>query len=151
MTPSTPNNNCDSFGELITGYIDGELTQGDRQRVELHIESCERCRKTCGELTRQRDDVAGLSFGQIEPNEWSDILNTLPVKASRRFGWALYIGGAVLLLAFGAYQFILDDSEDPIVKIGFGALYLGLVLLFLSVLRQRMIASKTDKYKDVQL
>ncbi|MHC4997014.1 MAG: zf-HC2 domain-containing protein [Planctomycetota bacterium] len=141
---------CEHDKQLITGYLDGELTQGDRQRVELQIESCDSCRRTFDDLTQLRDDVASLTFGRMEPEEWSEIMDSVTVKTSRWLGWALYIGGAVLLIAFATYQFFISD-EEPIVLIGFGALYLGLFFLFVSVLRQRMIASKTDKYKDVQI
>ena len=36
-------------------------------------------------------------------------------------------------------------------KLLIGGFYLGLAALFVSVLRQRLIESKTDKYKDVEI
>jgi hypothetical protein len=36
-------------------------------------------------------------------------------------------------------------------KLVIGAMYGGLALLFFSVLRQRLIERKTDKYKDVEI
>jgi len=35
-------NLCDRTQELISGYIDHELNQQDRQRVRVHLESCDR-------------------------------------------------------------------------------------------------------------
>ena len=31
---------------LISGYLDGELTQGDAQRVRVHLEDCAVCQRT---------------------------------------------------------------------------------------------------------
>ena len=34
---------CRETEPLISGYLDGELTQSDRQRVDLILEDCEQC------------------------------------------------------------------------------------------------------------
>ena len=49
---------------LISGYLDGELTQGDRQRVEVHLDECEQCRRTYDDMARLRTTIADLSFGE---------------------------------------------------------------------------------------
>jgi len=36
-------NNCSEYTELISAYADGELTDSDRQRVEIHLSTCESC------------------------------------------------------------------------------------------------------------
>ena len=48
------------------------------------------------------------------------------------------------------YALVIDDGAPLYIKLGGGALYGGLALLLLSVLRQQLIARKTDRYKDVQ-
>ena len=37
------------------------------------------------------------------------------------------------------------------IKVLISAVYVGLSVLFLSILRQRLIERKTDKYKDVEI
>lgn len=142
---------CEDYQELLSGYLDGELTQGDRQRVEVHVASCAACRKTFEQMSQLRDEVGRLEFGEMGPGEWSAALNGAGVKTSRWLGWVLYVGGAVLLVGYGIYEFIVDGKAPSIIKVGVVGLYLGLGLLFVSVLRQRMIASKSDNYKDVQI
>ena len=36
-------NNCADFSELLSAYIDDELTESDRRRVEEHLDTCESC------------------------------------------------------------------------------------------------------------
>ena len=38
---------CQETEPLISGYLDGELTQSDRQRVDLILEDCEQCSLAC--------------------------------------------------------------------------------------------------------
>ena len=60
------------------------------------------------------------------------------------------IGGALILVAYGIYEFIRDPTINALERVGVLALILGAVLLFLTVLIERMNALKTDKYKDVE-
>ena len=142
---------CQQINEMISGYLDGELSQGDRQRVELHVESCPRCRTTYEELAELRQAVGQLSFGEMSSAEWSKMMNDLTVRTSRRLGWLLHILGAVIVLVYAAYEFAVDDTVPALIKAGVAGLVVGLVLLFISVLRQRMLARQTDRYKDVQI
>lgn len=69
----------------------------------------------------------------------------------RVFGWLLFAGGALGLVGFAIYALAFDDDASVVLKLLFGALYGGLGLLLLSVLRSRLRERKTDKYRDVKL
>jgi len=147
----TPHNPCEDYEELLTGYLDAELTQGDRQRVELHVASCGQCQENFAEMSRLRDEIGKLSFGEMSPEEWNEMMNGLTVRTSRFFGWLLYVGGTVLLLGYGSYEFAIDDEVPALIKTGVAAVFVGLAMLLFSVFRQRLVAAKHDKYKDVQI
>lgn len=142
---------CQHIAEMTSGYLDGELTQGGRQRVELHLQSCPDCRKTYEDMADLRQAVGRLSFGEMPPQQWRKIMNDVTVRSSRGLGWLLYVAGLVILVGFGVYEFVNDETVDAIVKTGVAGVVVGLVLLFVSVARQRLIARKTDKYKDVEI
>ncbi len=78
-------------------------------------------------------------------------MNDVTVKATRSIGWLLLIGAALVCGAIGIYEFVFASSMSIFEKLLIGAGYGGLVLLFISVLRQRLIERKTDKYKDVEI
>lgn len=46
MTEQNMNNECEQFGELISGLIDGELNVSETEKVTLHLNRCEVCRIT---------------------------------------------------------------------------------------------------------
>ena len=142
---------CQQIGELLSGYLDRELTQGDRQRVELHLESCAECRRTYQAMTDLRQAVGDLSFEVMSREEWSKIMNDLTVRTSRGIGWLLFVFGMVVLVGYSAYEFAVDETVPALIKSGTAGIVFGLICLFISVMRQRLIARKTDKYKDVEI
>ena len=72
------------------------------------------------------------------------------VGITRGLGWLLFLAGVLALGGLAIYALVLDDEAPLYIKLGVGALYGGLALLLLSVLRQQLIARKTDKHKDIQ-
>ena len=78
-------------------------------------------------------------------------MRTTAVKTSRGIGWALGIVGGLVLAGYGVYEFATDEATEAVVKVSVAAVTIGLVLLFLSVLLERLHGRKTDRYKDVEL
>ena len=138
-------------GELLSGYIDGELTQQNRQRVSQHCEDCERCRQELVALQSMRDRIAASRLSDIGEEAWRETMNDTTVKATRGIGWLLLIGGVLLAFGFAVYEIVTDAAISTMERLIIGGIYGGLLLLFLSVLRQRLIERKTDKYKDVEI
>ena len=77
--------------------------------------------------------------------------NDPTVRTTRGLGWLLLIGGGVAVLGFAIYEFLLAETDAPVLKWGLIAFYVGWGVLFLAVLRQRLLARKTDRYKDVEI
>ncbi len=138
-------------GELLSGYIDGELTQQQRQRVEIHCESCTECRQDRDDLTALRNDIGASQLSQYGEDIWRENMNDTTVRASRGIGWILFIGGVLAAAGVGLYEFVIDSSIELYAKLIIAAIYGGLAALFISVLRQRLAERKTDKYKDVEI
>lgn len=143
---------CQRINELVSGYLDGELTQGDMQRVDVHLKSCARCRQMLDDMTKLRGAVArSQSPMELEQQQWERIMNDLPARASSGVGWILLISGFVALTGISIWQFAIDNQVPWYIKLAIGAAGFGTLFLFLSVLRQRLISWKSDKYKDVQI
>ncbi len=72
-------------------------------------------------------------------------------RAAQWLGWVVVVGGLLALVGYGAYELAIDETTAGVVKVALGAVGAGLVLLFVIVLRQRLIEQKTDEYKDVRV
>lgn len=144
-------NQCHDIQELVSGYIDQELSQQKAQRVRLHIEGCEACRKVYDDLLAIRKEMGQLQYPECEEAKIEALMKEPVSKALGIAGWVMLIIG---LVGFMAWQMVTFYSQ-PVVpiwaKIGMLLIELGALGLFLSVLRQRLIARKTDKYRNVKL
>ncbi len=144
---------CAKVDELLSGYLDDELTQKDRQRVDVHLRGCDRCTARLAELDTVRTSVGGLSL-DMNPEDrerWRKVMDNAFDRTARGLGWVLVVGAVLLLGGYAGYEFLLADLEPPLVKWAVVALYLGFGVLLISVIRQRLSARKTDRYKDVEV
>ena len=82
---------------------------------------------------------------------WSSIYNRL----ERGVGWILFSLGAIVLLCYGGFKLVEAVIRDPTiqwwVKGGVLALVFGTVVLFVSLLRERLAVRRVDKYsKEIE-
>jgi predicted anti-sigma-YlaC factor YlaD len=144
--------NIDSHvGELLSGFVDGELTQQQRQLVSLHCENCEECRDILARLRELRQSVGKAHLSELGEDKWRETMNDSTVQTTRRIGWLMFIAGMLVIAGIGIVGFLFDDEISVVMKLVIVAVYGGLATLLFSVLRQRLIERKTDKYKDVEI
>ncbi|MRX27651.1 zf-HC2 domain-containing protein [Kangiella sp. HZ709] len=142
---------CDKTQELISGYLDNELTQQDSQMVRVHIESCDNCKSIYQDLYAIKKATSELDYRTTEAEKIHKLLQEPTAKNFSVIGWTLLIIGLIGLMIFQAFTFFFSDEVPVIIKLLAFAIEAGALALFISVLRQRLIAQKTDKYKKVQL
>lgn len=78
-------------------------------------------------------------------------LNEPKSRTTRWLGWLLMVAGLIPLLGYGLYQFWQDPTVPVWMKFSFSAFWLGGLVVFLSVLRQRLSERKSDRYNKVKL
>lgn len=134
---------------LLSGYVDGELTQADGQSVRLHLEDCSVCRSLLEELQEIRQVTTTTPFPAPRDEEWRESPRTRASGTLRRLGWFLVI---VWMLAAGglAIESFATSTESGLEKLLVLILIGGPLLLFMSVLLDRLKALKTDRYRGVE-
>lgn len=138
-------------GELLSGLLDGELTQQQRQLVNLHCEDCGECSENLASLRELRQRIGDSRLSELGDDHWREDMNDKSVATPRRIGWVVLIGGLLVIAGIFLIEFILSDEIHIGMKLIMIAIYGGLATLLFSVLRQRLIEQKTDKYKDVEI
>jgi anti-sigma factor RsiW len=134
--------------ELLSGYLDGELTQAEEQRVRIHIEDHPEARALLAEMTRMRDATLSTTFQSPDDGQWDERPRGLPSLLARGAGWVLTLVWLLAVSAYGLWQ--LATAPDALVlKLSvFGGLS-GAGLLFVSVLLDRLRDAGTDRYRRV--
>ncbi len=67
-----------------------------------------------------------------------------------KVAYALIGIGILVLAIWGAKEFLTDPGVDLLIRIAVAAVGLGLIILIGVVLRDRIRASKNDRFKGVQ-
>ncbi len=146
------NPECKDFEVLISGYLDGELRADDRQRIEAHLAACPACRREYAVMKSLAAGTAAAFTGEDLPMEaWDRFLDGVYNRLERKSGWIILILGMIALCAYGIVLFFTEDEISLLAKTLITVPVVGAVVLFISVLRQRIRAAKTDRYsREVQ-
>ena len=147
QTQSMLNNKYD----LLSGYLDGELTQQEAQKVMLLLDSDSEYKNLHDEMLTMRQEIQSLSLQENELEHLDKLFKEPVVQTSRIFGFALIAIASVILVGFIMYSVFINAAISLLVKVSIGLLGLGSLFLLFSVLRQRMIVSKNDKYNRVKI
>ena len=133
----------------LSGYLDGELTQAESQKVRLHLEECLQCRTLLEDLLQMREAAMTTPFSAAVDEEWRETPRAAGSRWLRRVGWVLIV---IWILGVGglAIQGFVEGEEPWFEKLLMVSLIGGPMLLFLSVLLDRVKALKTDRYKGVE-
>lgn len=138
---------------LLMGYVDGELDPADLARLEIHLEACQRCQDEVRSFRSLQAVTGRLRLKEAPPEAWETFWGSVYNRVERGVGWIALGLGAAAILGFGLYQAALDLLRTPalpwFVKAGVGAVCVGLALLLVSVVRERIFVRARTRYKDI--
>lgn len=89
---------CTPFQELLTGCLDGELSQEEEAQLEQHLAECAGCRSLQNRLERLETGFAQLPQVAPPPLKPRSAASTLPLKQSSSAGVAA-LWSAILVAA----------------------------------------------------
>jgi len=145
---------CQDHKDLMMAYLDDELNDEQRRAFEEHLASCPDCTKDLAEFRKLKQMTDCVAFVEPEERVWHEYWDHVYNRVERGTGWVLFSVAAIALLLYGGFLLIETIIEDPAVsvllKAGLLALLGGLVVLFVSVLRERVFFWSRDRYKDVR-
>ena len=134
---------------LISGYLDGELTQGEAQRVRIHLEDCADCRATANELKKLKEATMSSEFKVPDDSSWNEAPRGGTSRLLRNAGLLI---GLIWIVGIGMWV-IWELANDPEALVGLllvGGFLLSAGLILASVLIDRRRDMKTDRYRRVQ-
>lgn len=145
---------CESYEILLSGLLDGELKTDQEQTLKQHLQVCEHCNRKYRELLRLKEVTDSVRFKDLSKEVWAGYWRSVYRRVERGLGWILLSVGAVILISLGLYQSLSSFFADPevsiLVKIGVSALGLGILILLVSIIRERIFAYRRDRYKEVR-
>ncbi len=144
----------EEIGLQVMAYLDGELSPKEAEQVRKNIEADERYKKAMQSLLEIKEATSEMKLKKLPEMYWDDYWKHVYNRIERGISWILISIGAIILLSFGVWQFfksVLDDqSMHPILKAGIFILMIGILVLIVSILREKLMIRKIDKYRGVE-
>jgi len=138
---------------LVNKAIDSMLSQQEAEELRQLFAERPEVQREYESLKSVKEVTMELKFKQLPEETWDRYWAGVYSRLERGIAWLLISIGAAVVLAivgYGAVMKLLEDTSTPLaVKLGVGALLLGGAVLLVSVLREKLIMGKTDKYKEV--
>ncbi|MBN2591832.1 MAG: zf-HC2 domain-containing protein [Sedimentisphaerales bacterium] len=145
---------CHDWKDMMMGYLDNELDQEQKARFEEHLKGCPECKKELQEFKNLKSITDDVALAEPEEKLWQDYWGGVYNRIELGIGWIIFSIAAIILIIFGGFKAIENVIRNPGVectlKIGLILLVVGLAILLVSVLRERIFFWKRDRYKDIQ-
>lgn len=134
---------------LLTGYLDGMLSQQETQKTRLHLDECTSCQRLLDEMRSLREATMTSKFSTPSDDQWDERPRGGASRLSFGLGWAILIAWVVGLLGFALGQ-LWSGPESLLEKMLIFGGITGFALLLLSVVIDRLKSMETDRYRRIQ-
>jgi len=141
---------CERFQNEGMRLLDSELSPEEKNRYEEHVKSCDDCRRELKEIGRIVGLTNDLRLKPPDEEFWARYWDNLYHRLERGTGFLLLVAGIVVLSAFAIYEAVTSPEFFTVKGLSIAVALLGLIVVFLSVARERYHESKSDPYKGVK-
>lgn len=131
-------------------FLDGELSLEERLQYQAHVRACETCRRELDSLGRVVKLTDELRLRVSDDEFWKDYWRDVRRRSERNTGFLLLVAGVVALLLYAAYRAVRSPEFLSYEGISVAVILLGLVIIFVSVARERWHESRNDPYREVE-
>ena len=137
---------------LLSAYVDGELDAEHRDLVESWLADDPRVAEEVDRLVQLKSFTDHLVLREAPREAWDDFQADLGGRGGRDVGLLLLlvgvgVVGGYALLRLGAM--LLTAAIPVVLRLGVFIGGAGLLVLLITVLRERLFVRKRDRYDDV--
>lgn len=148
------NISCEGMKFKIMAYLDDELPNSEINTVKQHLEECPDCGKKYESLNKIKEITGEMKFKKLPEMYWDEYWSHVYNKIERGFSWIFISIGAIIILSFAAWNaltILINDSQmSTFLKTGIFIFIIGMVVLLVSILREKLMVKKVDKYREVE-
>jgi ferric-dicitrate binding protein FerR (iron transport regulator) len=138
---------------LLMSALDGELSEAERREFAEVLERDPQLRDEWDRLRRVKEVTNTMRMREPPKEVWDGYWSGVYRRMERGIAWILVSVSAIVLISWGLVhwvQDVLSDTSVPgLIRWASIALIVGLVVLFVSVVREKLHVRRSDPYKDV--
>ncbi len=140
--------------QLMMAALDDELASGQREELDRLLAEEPALRNEWDRLHEVKEVTDAMSLRRPPEETWEQYFESVYNRAERGFAWILLSMGAIVMTGWALWvglEELWGTADMPTyVKIAIYAMLLGLAVLLLSVIREKLFVRKTDPYKEIQ-
>jgi len=140
---------CEEARLKAQALADNELDEGEIPAVLHHLESCYRCRKEYIDLLSLQKKLKGVKFPVPEEEWFEERYRRRGRKSFSFIGQVFFFLSYVALIVFSIAQLFRGPEASLFLKIIVGGILVGIIVLFVVTVSDRIRERKTDRYGDV--
>ena len=138
---------------LLMGALDRELSTAERREFEQLLETDAEVQAEWTRLKRLKGLTDSMEFKMPSDAIWEGYMASVYRRVERGVAWILLSVGTIVLVSTGLWHlgkaiFIAEDLPFY-VKASLLAIFVGVAILIVSVVREKIFTHKRDPYKDV--
>jgi predicted anti-sigma-YlaC factor YlaD len=138
----------------LMGYLDGELDEPRRRELEAHLDGCDECRRERDRFRSLKEVMDPMKFKEPSDQMWDEYWTGVYNRLERGLGWIFVSIASIVLISYGLIEWIkvmLGASDVPLlIRGGIVFLVVGIVVLLVSVVRERLFLYRRERYKEVK-
>jgi hypothetical protein len=142
------------FQQLLMGAVDQELSAAEQEEFEKLIQQNPDFKSEWEKFKSMKEVLSMMKFKNLPEKMWDNYWLNVFNRLERGFAWILVSIGSVVLITYGLFKAVEEMFRDQqlilIVKVAIVAVLGGLVILLVSVIREKLSIRKSDPYKEVK-
>lgn len=149
-----PNSPMDRAHDLMMLLLDGQLKEAEKKELNRLLDRDPELHDEFQTLTRLKEVTDTMALKSPDKDVWNTYWYNVYNRIERGLAWFLFTLGAAVVIAYGFIHALCDlwKSRDLpwMIKLGICGAILGIVLLILSVIREKLFLRRHERYKEVQ-
>jgi hypothetical protein len=134
--------------------LDGELSPEEEKNILRHVRVCKKCSEEYRDLKNLEYSMKKVQLPDFPDAVWDEHWSQVYNRLERGVGYILLSLGVMFLMGYVLFWAVdcwfCDASVPIIVRLGVGLGCLGVVVLVVSTVREKILMRRYDQYKELQ-
>lgn len=147
------NTELNRFQTLLNKALDNMLSDAEQIEFDNLLASSNEYQDEWNSLKQIKEITKTMKLKNPPEEVWDKYWLGIYSRLERGIAWILISIGAIVVLIYSGFKAVESVIQDPtlawFLKAAILMLIAGGVILFVSVIRERLFLRKTDKYKEI--
>ena len=144
----------DRCRHLMMAELDGEISSEEKEELQKLLQQFPNLKEELQSFTQLKEVTDTMALKTPDPEIWETYWYNIYNRIERSLAWIILTIGAGILIIYGlgqaSFNIWHDPKISPVVKVGIFGAVLGVFLLLISDLREKLFLRRQERYKEVQ-